>query len=126
MTLERRTVLQNAATATGNGTAMNLSGIASVAVQTTGTFSATITWEASIDGSNWESVYAYNTRTSQSALTATAADIYLIPVAGFRLLRARISSYTSGSITATAIGTAHATSLGTPLDGTSRNNIGGA
>lgn len=96
--------LQDAAAATGNGTAMDVGGLSTVGVQVTGTFVGTITWEGTIDETNWVAVRALNLNTGAVATTATAAGLVQIPVAGLSQLRARVSAYTSGSITAVARG----------------------
>ena len=101
-------IMQNAATGTGNGTAMECTAatrgaMTVLTMQVVGTFSATITWEATVDGSNWVPVQATNLETGVIATTATAADIYRITVLGLVSVRARISAYTSGTITVTGI-----------------------
>jgi len=72
-----------------------------VAWQISGTFSATITFEATVDGSHWVSwaVIADGSSTTQRsyATTQTAAGIYQMNVAGFYAVRARCSAYTSGT-----------------------------
>jgi len=90
---------QSAATATGNGSAMNVAGLGLVGVQLTGTFSATVTFEGTIDGSNWVSLLARLVTDGTTSATATAAGIYQVPAAGLAQVRARVSAYTSGSVT---------------------------
>ncbi len=94
--------LQNAATATGNGTVLNVLGMSTVAVTITGITTATITFEVSEDGTNWASVNAIQSGTNTVATTATSNGDYVASCAGFQSFRARISAYTSGTITATA------------------------
>ncbi len=97
--------LQSAASATGNGTALNCAGRKHIVVQLSGTFTATVTWEGSVDGSNWIAVALadLNSTTRARATTATAAGLYLLDdVAGLQQFRARISAYTSGNVTAKA------------------------
>jgi hypothetical protein len=106
MTIERRTAMQSAATATGNGTPMNLTGVTTVAVQVSGTFSATTTFEASVDGANWVAIYGLRCATLARVNATTATGLFLFSVPGFRLFRARVSSYSSGSVTVTGIGVA--------------------
>lgn len=91
---------QSAAGATGNGTAFEVGGLAMVTIQVTGTFSGTVTFEGTIDGSNWVAVLARKVTDGATGTTATAAGIYQVPVSGLGQLRARVSAYTSGSITA--------------------------
>src|SRR5215831_12279482 len=44
------TTLQNAAVATGNGTIMSVGGLPFIAVQVTGTFVGTVTFEGTVNG----------------------------------------------------------------------------
>lgn len=98
------TAMQVAAAATGNGTSLILYGRSSAAVQVVGTFVGTVTWEATVDGANWVAVALadLNSTTRARATTATAPGLFLLDaIGGLHALRARVSAYTSGSITAT-------------------------
>ncbi len=97
---------------TGNGTAMDVGGLSGVAVQISGISSDTITWEATIDGSNWVAVRAMNANDGAVATTATADGIYIVPVAGLDQLRARVSTHGSGTINAVGKGVTNAVSVG--------------
>lgn len=103
--------LQNAVAATGNGTAFEVGLYGGVAVQVTGTFSATITFEATIDRTNWIAIRADNLNDRSAATTATAAGIYQVPLSGVLQFRARVSSYSSGNVTVKARGVAGVISL---------------
>lgn len=94
--------LQSAAGATGNGTPLSVSGMSVVGAHVRGTFSATVTWEGSIDGTNWSSIRAMNMGDGVVAATATAAGLYQLSVAGLAYVRARISAFTSGTVTVEA------------------------
>lgn len=106
VTPANRTTLQNAAGATGNGTALAVLGYPLAAVQITGTFVATVTFEITTDQSEtqtdntWVAVEAIDAATGAKATTATTPGIYLVPCAGAYFVRARISAYTSGTLTA--------------------------
>lgn len=104
MPLSAETVLQNAATATGNGTAMAVSGYATVVLEVTGTFSATVVFEGSRDGGT-----TYYPLYGQSDLAVvdrlSSAGLIFINVAGLTHIRARIDFYASGSVTVKAIAT---------------------
>lgn len=103
------TTLQSAAGATGNGTAFMVDGCRSAMFQITGTFVGTVTFEATVDGSNW-ATYALSDIGSTSrthAATQSTAGIYMADdLAGLMAVRARISAWTSGAITVVANGTA--------------------
>ncbi len=98
-------ILQNAATATGDGTAFVCEGLAFATFQITGTFVATITFEATIDLTNWVAVQAKNENDGSVATTATAAGLYSFHIAGYRRARARVTWTSGTSITVTAKGT---------------------
>jgi hypothetical protein len=94
------TTMQNAATGTGDGTALTVTGHGASMIQITGTFVGTVTFEVSGDGTNYEGIYGENTETGTRSLTATAPGIFIFEVAACQTIRARVSAYTSGSITA--------------------------
>jgi len=93
--------LQSAATANGNGNDFTVDGYGVCMLQVTGTFSATITFKASVDGTNFEDIATTNTNTGTIGTTATAAGIFRINCAGYQKVRAVISGYVSGTITVT-------------------------
>ncbi len=72
-------------------------GMGTVAAQWVGTGTLTVTWEGTVDESNWVAISATNANTGAVSTTATAAGIYIIPAAGFRQVRGRVSAYTSGT-----------------------------
>lgn len=99
--------MHNAATATGNGTelvigqsaAVPSANLGAVGIQITGTFSGTVTFEASSDGTNWTPIMATNLADDARATTATAAGHYTMLYGSAIRVRARISAYSSGTIT---------------------------
>jgi len=88
--------LQDAAVATGNGTAMLATGYASIAYQVSGTFVGTVTFEVTVDNTNWVATQAVNTATGAVATIATVPGIYVANVAGQSQARARVT-WTSGT-----------------------------
>jgi hypothetical protein len=75
----------------------------------TATGNMTFVFEATVDGTNWYVVPAV-AQTSQVivsavAITTTHAVPYLVPCAGYRAVRCRVSAFTSGTITVAARGT---------------------
>ena len=101
-------LLQNAAVATGNGTAMECTDISGgalkkLAIQVQGITTATITWEVTIDGTNWKGILVAPVTTGTAALTATADGIFTVDVTGMSQFRARISAWTTGTITVTGV-----------------------
>jgi hypothetical protein len=110
----RTVMLQNAAAATGNGTALDVSTAMIATLQVSGTFVGTVTYETSQDGANWSTLTCYPLGGSTGASTATAAAYVRCNVNGLVGIRARVSAYTSGSITVNAT----TTSLGFPFAAT--------
>jgi hypothetical protein len=100
-----KVVLQAAAGATGNGVTINVAGMSRLGLQVTGTFVATVTFEVSIDGSNWVAFNVVPAASATPASTATAPGVFLGNVAGFALFRARVSAWSSGAVTVTALAT---------------------
>jgi hypothetical protein len=83
--------VDNAASVTG------IPSVAHVAVQIVGSMSATITFETTVDGTNWVATTLLPAASTTGVSTATAAGLWggnIGAVAGFR---ARCSAYTSGS-----------------------------
>jgi hypothetical protein len=71
--------------------------------QISGTFSATLQFEGTVDGTNWAPLVAVIPTTVASgwATSATVPGIWQANLAGFAFVRVRCSSYTSGSISVT-------------------------
>lgn len=99
-----RFTLQNAAAATGNGATMNVDGFKAVATQVTGTFVGTVTFETSLDGTNWVATGVTPAAGGAVASTATAPGLWVLTPNGVNLYRARVSAWTSGTITVLAKG----------------------
>lgn len=78
-----------------------------VAVQLAGTFSGTITFEATVDGANWVAINGMPVASTTPASTATAAGIWYITANGVTAVRARSTTWASGSLTATLVGMAN-------------------
>lgn len=103
--------LQNAAAATGDGTAVECTEVSGGAhkyltMQVQGISGDTITWEATIDGTNWKGLLVTPLSTGTAALTATADGLYRVDVTGLIQFRACISAYGAGTITVTGVLTA--------------------
>jgi len=97
--------MQSAAAATGSGTAVNVQGYATMCIQLSGTMtSLVVTFEATVDNTNWIAVQAANANTGALSTTATAAGLYVMPCAGFSQMRARVSTWVSGAVTAVGLG----------------------
>jgi hypothetical protein len=70
-------------------------GAASVGLQITGTWVGQLEFEASTDGTNYQSIEASNGTATVNATTGN--DIYILPGAGYAKVRVRASAWTSGT-----------------------------
>ena len=101
-------IMQSAAVATGNGTAAEVTdetgGYRVLTVQVQGITTATITFEGTVDDTNWVAI-AFMTLADGSTLATTAAadGLYRATVTGLSQVRARMSAWTTGTITCTGI-----------------------
>jgi hypothetical protein len=77
------------------------SGTGTVLVQLAGTFTATVQFEATLDGTNYAAAMALPAGGGGGVNSATAAGLWVIPASGYVGVRARCSSYSSGTITVT-------------------------
>lgn len=84
--------------ATGSATTATLNGAATATVYISGTWSATVQFEGSTDGTNYYSVNATPV-TGGAPVTSTAANgQWQVSTGGLANLRARVSAYTSGTV----------------------------
>lgn len=72
-------------------------GYGTVGFQLSGTFSGTLSFEGTTDNSNWVALRATPPGTTTAVTSATAAGAWVGSAAGLSQVRARVSSYTSGS-----------------------------
>ena len=95
----------------GSGTVMPVAGLSVVGLQVSGSFTATVTFQGTVDMSNWIAVQAANLNNGAVGSTATAAGLFSLPVAGLSAIRAVISSHSTGTVTVKAIGTVAAAGM---------------
>ena len=89
--------------ATGEGTPVNVAAFNHASVQVTGTFSATVAIKASLDGVTWFDIYGHDVGDANHGLekTVTAPSILQFrELAGIQFLRADVTIYSSGAVTA--------------------------
>lgn len=96
-------VFQSAAVATGDGTALDVmtnsaGAFMTLGVQVEGITTATVTFEGTIDGTNWIAIQFTNLNDGTAATTATADGLYRATVSGLSQVRARISAWTTGTL----------------------------
>ena len=76
---------------------LDVRGLGGVALQLSGTFTLTVQFEATVDGQTWVSLRMLPSSSVSGATSSTSAGAWSANVAGFKLIRARVSAYTSGS-----------------------------
>lgn len=92
--------MQNAVAATGNGTAINLKGFRAQTIEVTGTFVATVTFEGTIDDTSFFAVALTPVTQGVPVSTATAPAAFKLPRdVALSQIRARVSAFTSGTVT---------------------------
>lgn len=84
-------------TSTASVTTGTLNGKDTAAIQVTGTWVATLQFEATVDGTNYFSVNAVTPATGILATSTTANGNWQIDVAGYLNFRVRCSAFTSGT-----------------------------
>ena len=77
-----------------------------IGAQITGTFSGTLQFEMSIDGTNFVAVQATNVTSGAVATTAAATGVFKYDVVGALVVRVRSTAWTSGTATVTLVGMA--------------------
>lgn len=71
--------------------------------QLTGTWTATVTFEGTTKGDTWVSIPSTNLTTGATSTTQNANGIYTVVCAGLQKVRAKITDYTSGTVTVNAV-----------------------
>jgi hypothetical protein len=93
--------LQKAAVATGNGTVLDVSNYSTLVLNIVFSGTATVVTESSVDGTNWDVINGYSlvsgfVNIQVSSLTTNSRVRF--HVGGLKYFRARISSWTSGTV----------------------------
>lgn len=99
-TLSTATVMQNAVSASANGSTLDVAGYSIAVIEVTGTFVATVTFEASNDDTVWHAVSATNIGNTAIASTTTTTGLFRLSVGGFKSIRARVTWTSGTSVTA--------------------------
>lgn len=92
--------------------------LSAVGIQVVSAGVATVTYECSNDQTTWYAVMGFDPTSATPAWAATtnALGIRVFPVQGFKFFRARISAYTSGTVTINGLADSCATAQG-PVTG---------
>jgi hypothetical protein len=75
-----------------------------IGAQITGTWTGTITWQVSIDGTTFTSTVATPVATGTDATTTTANGIFRFEAVGIKKARATATAWTSGTAVVTMVG----------------------
>ena len=94
-------ILQDAAVATGDGTALSVQAYNGVVFDVTIADTATITFEQQTDTA-WAAIQCMNPIDGTLATTATATGTFVASCFGYQNVRARISGWTAGAVTVKA------------------------
>lgn len=86
-------------TAVDAAVTLTTAGYASTGVQVTGTFSATLAFEGTTDGSTWVAISATPVASTTTVTSVTSTGAWSVPTAGLQAFRVRCSAYTSGTPT---------------------------
>lgn len=84
-------------TATGNTAAILTAGLGGVGIGITGTWTGTVTFEGTYDGTNWFSINAFSAITGIPTTTATANGNWRVSSAGYSSVRVRSSTIGTGT-----------------------------
>lgn len=90
---------QSARASNDDGSAFNVGGLQGITIQVTGTFTATIYPETSLNDQDWDANFAVNLATAAIATTITAPGRYFIPIPNCSKIRCRVGGYVTGTIT---------------------------
>ena len=99
MAIQEQFTFQSAATTNGNGTAGDVSGLPGVLMQVEGITTASVLFEGSIDESTYYGIQAVNITNGSVATLTTADGLWYVPAGGLEKVRAKISTYSGGTIT---------------------------
>lgn len=96
--------LQSAAGSNIDGALLDVKGVSRLTVQVSGTFSATVNFEGTIDDTNWFAVGLKTAADGAAVTTTAAAGVWKrTPDLALSQFRARISGFVSGTVTVVAM-----------------------
>jgi len=97
--LARITRLHQDAVEAANGVEVYVIGAEAISFQLTGLDSDTVTFQGTIDGTNWVSISCRRNDTTTDADTATADGIYFVLQPNFSKVRADLTTWSAGQVT---------------------------
>lgn len=84
---------------------MSVRGLGGVALQLSGTWVGTVSFEATVDGNTWVAFNMAPSNSATAASSATSGGAWSANCAGYDSVKARVSAYTSGTVKAVMQGT---------------------
>lgn len=87
--------------ATDEVAVLGVEGCAGVALQLLGTWTGTVTFEATVEGNTWVAFNMVPSNSATAASTATGTGAWSANCAGYSAVRVRFSTATSGQVRAT-------------------------
>lgn len=79
---------------------LNVLGLSSLAIQIAGTFTGTVQFEGTADGTNWAAINMTPPNSSTPVTSTTAPGLWIGNCGGLREVRARVSDYSDGTVEA--------------------------
>lgn len=96
----KRHIFQSAVITTGNGVVLHTSGYPYLSIDVAGIVTATVSFEQTVNGTDWRAFQVVNTSDGSTSTTATADGTWVVGNIGvYDYVRVRVSSWTSGTIT---------------------------
>ena len=96
--LPDKTSLSNSVTASGQTVPINTVGTSSLIMTATGTFVATLTFEATLDGTSWFTWFGVSNTSLNNMGSITVPDQVFFNVSAIQQFRVRCSAFTSGTV----------------------------
>jgi len=90
--------LQSGATGLSDGTAIEVGSYSTLVLYINISATATVTFEVSVDGTNYVTIIGKFVQTASTASVTTTTATMLFGVSGYKFFRARVSAYTSGTV----------------------------
>lgn len=78
-----------------------------VGIQSSGTWAGTLTFQCSLDGTNWQTMATWLSSTAENTgtTTSTTNGVWTRRVGGLRFVRVQMTAYTSGTATVRLLST---------------------
>jgi len=98
-------ILQDEAEGTGNGELFDCSGLSTLGLEISGTFTGTLTFQGRLAGGTWTPIQAENLQSGVIGTTSTVVGLFRVPIAGLDEFRVRVAWTSGTSVTVKVTGT---------------------